>query len=142
MAESEEREEEKEEEKLETENENMYENHDVCNILENYSRKYSNRKKVENKIENFKEIDNENKIMTEKVIKKYKKYIQLIIELSQKEKKIDKKDLSGEKEIILISGKEQFGVNYSKLIKKNDLLISGKILTDGYLSRSLNKKKK
>ena len=75
----------------------MYENHYVCNILENYSRKYSNRKKVENKIENFKEIDNENKIMTEGVIKKYKKYIQLIIELSQKEKKIDKKDLSGEK---------------------------------------------
>ena len=124
---------------METENDNMYENHYVCNILENYSRKYSNRKKVENKIENFKEIDNENKIMTEGVIKKYKKYIQLVIELSQKEKKIDKKDLSGEKEIILISGKEHFEVNYGKLIKKNDLLISGKILTECYLSRSLNK---
>ena len=64
------------------------------------------------------------------------------IQASQKEKKIDKKDLREENEIILMSGKEQFDVNYGKLIRKNDLLISGKILNDGYLSRSLNKKKK
>ena len=128
---------EREEENLRNKVEKNYVNNYDYKIIESYSEKYSNSKTVENLIE----TDAENRKITEQVIEKINKNIQLVIELSQKEKKIDDSNLNDEMEMNLKSENLDFDENSGNFIHKKKSEISEKMVTGGYLFQSLKNKR-